>query len=113
MIVVSYGYTRGEVRKILDNKKLFKLHDEIHSIDPTNWGDESISELTLTQGLFADREIFFVDHVISEIEPKEIIKEIKNLSESNNLIVFFEDGPNKILEKIEKSAEHFSPRHHA
>ncbi len=106
MIVVSYGHTRGEVRKILDSKKLFKLHDEIHSIDPTNWSDESVNELVLTQGLFAEREIFFVDHVISELDPEEITKEIKNLSESGNLIVFIEDEPNKLLEKIEKGAEH-------
>ncbi|MFZ3020461.1 MAG: hypothetical protein WA051_03030 [Minisyncoccia bacterium] len=106
MIVVSYGHTKGEIRKILDNKKLFKLNDEIHSIDPTNWSDESVSELTQTQGLFAEREIFFVDHVLSELEPEEITKEIKNLCESVNLIVFIEDAPNKQLEKIEKSAEH-------
>ena len=106
MIVISYGYTKGEIRKILDGKKLFKLHDEIHTIDPTGWSEESVNELAQTQGLFAEREIFFVDHVISEIGPEDITGHIKNLSESNNLIVFIEDGPDKLTERIEKDAEY-------
>ncbi len=105
MIIIFYGHTKGEIRKILVTKKLLDINDEIHSIDPTSWDNESIREITQTQGLFVDREIFFIDHVVSESEPEEIFKNIKTLKDSSNVVVFIEDEPSKATEKLEKEAE--------
>jgi len=106
MIIISYGHTNGELRKILETKKLLKLSDEVHQIDPTSWDSESLNRLSQTQGLFSEKEVFFVDHVLSELEPEEISKEIKKLSESTNLIIFIEDAQTKFAEKLEKLSAH-------
>lgn len=106
MILVSYGYTRGEIKKILANKKLLTSTDEVRSIDPTSWEKNSIEEIIQTQGLFVEKEIFFIDHVVSESEPEEIFKNIKKLKETTNLIIFIEDEESKVTEKLEKEAEH-------
>ncbi len=106
MIIVSYGNTLGQTRKFLEAKKLFGFDDEIRKIDPAGWSEESIDELIQTKGLFLDREVFFVDHVLSELEPEEVAKNSKILSESDNLIVFMESKATRYAEKIEKLAEY-------
>ncbi len=106
MIVISYGHTRGELKKILEKKKLLNPADEIHYFDPASWDVESVHEIIQTQGLFADREIFFIDHVVSENEPEEIFENIKDIQETPNVVVFIEDSPTKATEKLEKLTEH-------
>ena len=105
MLIISYGHTRGEIRKFLENKKLLNSTDETHLIDPASWTEESVNALIETRGLFTDKEVFFVDHVISELEPP-ILKDAKLLANSGNLIVFLENEPTKTTEKLEKSAVH-------
>lgn len=105
MIIIFYNHTRKEIRKILESKKLLTVDDEVHTIDPTVWTQESVDELTKTKGLFSSREIFFVDHVLSELEPDEIYKEAKILSESENIAVFLESESIKGMGQLEKFAK--------
>lgn len=106
MIFLSYGNTKSEVKKKLEAEKLLNELNEIHSIDPTTWSEESVDELMKTQGLFATNEIFFVDHVISELGSEEILKNVKLLKGSPNLIIFLEDTQTADTKKLEEYAEH-------
>lgn len=106
MIVFSYGYTRGETKNLLEKKKLMNAADEVQLIDPLSWSDASPDELVATQGLFADAQVFFVDHVLSELEPENIVDRAANFADSPNIIVFIEDTSAKHWSTLEKKAEH-------
>ena len=105
MIFIFYGHSKGEVKKILETKGLLKLNDEVHTIDATTWTDESVNEAVATKSLFDSKECFFLDHVLSELEPEEIKSNLKLLQSTNNLIVFIENTQTKFTALVEKSAE--------
>ncbi len=104
MLIISYGYTKGETRKFLETKKLVKPTEEARTIDGVSWEQETVGEIVETQGMFSLKEIFFIDHVLSELEPEEIVKNIKNIAESNNLVVFLESEVSQFSKKLEKFA---------
>ncbi len=106
MIIISYGHTRGEVRKLLEGKKLLNVSNEIRNIDAASWAPESVDEVVASQGLFSSGEVFFVERVLSEIEPAEIKERVKELEDSPNVIVFIEGAPLKSYAFLEKHSAH-------
>lgn len=74
-------------------------------LDPDNYSDEKVKELIDGQSLFAPKAIILISGIFTEIKSEFINKNLKSISESENVFVF-SDGKldSKTLTKLEKWA---------
>ena len=106
----------NETVEILRNKKpdasFLKITEE-------NWNASQLPELIGGQGLFENKNIIFLDRLFVNKEAEEIIvKNLKEIGESQNIFIFLEKKVNKpIIEKVKKNGgkiqefEGASPEH--
>lgn len=72
-------------------------------LDPDNYSDEKIKEIINSKTLFAPKSIILVSGVFTEIKSDFINKNLKAISESENVFVFSEGKlDSKTVKKLEK-----------
>lgn len=111
MIYLIYGTdtdkARAKVRSLV-NSLIAKKPDASHEkITDETFSDSKLDELVGGMGLFSSRSIVEMDKVFRNKEAKEtILERIKDISASENIFIFLEDGLNKKeLTTFEKHSE--------
>ena len=76
-------------------------------IDDENFSEDLLEEMISSQTLFGSRYIVVCDKLFADKEVGEIVlKELKNISKSQNIFIFIEEGLTKtILSRFDKWAE--------
>jgi len=111
MYYFFYGEDTQKVRtKVRDLVKtlLTKKPNAAHiRLIKDNFTEDSLTEYSMSQGLFSERAIIVLDSLIEESEyPSEILSSLKMLAESENVFVLLERKPDaKTRTRIEKYAE--------
>lgn len=111
MIYLLHGTDTTKLRKksreLLDNMFAKKPNASFVRIDTENFEESRIEEFVGSQGLFENKYIIVFDNLFADKDIAEILlKNIKEISESQNIFIFLEGKFNKAeLSKFEKYAE--------
>lgn len=111
MIYLLHGTDTIKSRKkmsiLLDGMFAKKPNASFVRIDTENFNESRIEEFVGSQGLFENKYIIVFDNLFVDKDVKEILlKNIKEISESQNIFIFLEEKLNKTeLSKFEKYAE--------
>lgn len=111
MIYLLYGSDTAKSRSKLHELVaglVKKKPDALHvRLTEENFDESKLDELLGSSGLFSSKAIIEVDSLFKNKEAKEfVVKNLKEIAESENIFVFLEAGlDKKTLEKFEKNAE--------
>lgn len=107
MIYVFYGEkTLDKFNNLIESLLKKKPDASIFKINSESFSPDSLVELTQGQGLFEKKYIVSLNGVLQE---EEILSNLKDISESENIFVFWENEiDKKTLKKLEKYSEKIS-----
>lgn len=99
--------SRKKMRILLDSILTKKPNISFIRIDIENFNESRIEEFVGSRGLFENKYIIVFDNLFKDEDIKEtLLKNLKKISESQNIFIFLEEKLNKTqLLKFEKYAE--------
>ncbi len=110
MLYVLHGTdtikTREKLHELVSSLLIKKPNASHILVDSDSFNETELPELLYGQGLFARKYIISFDHLFSDKNIKEIVlKNIKEIGQSENIFVILEDEiPKTFLRKVEKYA---------
>lgn len=107
MIYVFHGQkTLPKFTNLVQSLLKKKPDASVYKIDSESFSSNSLQELIQGQGLFEKKYVVSLNGVLQE---EEILSNLKEIAESENIFVFWEDViDKKTLKKLEKYAEKIS-----
>lgn len=107
MIYVFHGSkTLDKFNKLIENLLKKKPDASIFKINSESYSPDSLQELIQGQGLFEKKYVVSLNGLLQE---EEILSNLKEIAESENIFVFWEESiDKKTLKKLEKYSEKIS-----